>query len=153
MALTSTIDFDLIGATQKIIFYNPSQIDEIIYSSNQVTFQMAAAYTLSKNDFLLYYKYLSAFITQLLINFPLVSASLDIPWPICRFDITESNSGGISINYIQSTGSATVIHIHYAPITSLASFSRRTSPVTISNQEFFMFSYMMKQYAKQVGLN
>lgn len=39
MALTAVTVFDIIGATQTITFNNPSQVDQITFSSNSITLQ------------------------------------------------------------------------------------------------------------------
>jgi len=153
MALTSTTTFDIVGATQTITFNNPTQVDQITYSGNQIIFQTSSAYNLAKSDYLLYFKYLNAFNNLLLLNFPVISQAFSIAWPLCQFDITESNVGVQKIIYSQSSVGTAVININYVPIANSSAFTARASPVTISLQEFFMMVYMLSQYTNQVGLN
>ena len=153
MALTSTTTFDIAGQTQTITFNNPSQVDQITFSSNQITFSSESSFNLVKSDILLYNKYLQAFNNLLLINFPSISSSIGLAWPLCVFDFTESNIGVQRLIYNQTTSGTTVININYLPIATSAAFSARPSPVTITLQEFFMFVFMMNQFAQQVNLN
>jgi hypothetical protein len=153
MALTSTTVFDLVGQTQSITFNNPSQVDQISFASNQVTFSASTGYDLSKSDLLLYNKYLQAFNVLLLVNFNTLGSQALLPWPLCNFDITESSSGVTHLTFNENTGSTNVIYINYVPTAVAASFATRSAPVTITMQEYFMFVLMMQQYAQQVSQN
>jgi hypothetical protein len=154
MALTSTTIFDVVGQTQTITFYEgASQVDQILFSSNQITFETAAAYNLAKSDYLLYFKYLNAYFSALFINFPSISSSSNAIFPLCTFSLTETSVGVTHINYLQNTGSTLVLGINYVPVALAAAFTARTSPVTISMQEFFMMINMLSQFTNQVSLN
>jgi hypothetical protein len=153
MALTSTTVFDVGGATQSITFSNPSQVDQISFSNNQVTFEAESSYNLVKSDLLLYGQYLQAFNTLLYVNFPSVGPSYNLAWPLCQFDITETNVGVQHINYTETSLGNTVLGINYVPLAGAAGFTARASPVTITLQEFFMCCFMMLQYCKQISLN
>lgn len=154
MALTSTTIFDIVGQTQTITFYeSSSQVDQIVFSANQITFETAASYNLVKSDYLLYFKYLNAYFSALFINFPSVSASSNGIFPLCTFSLTETSVGVTHINYLQNTGSTLVLGINYVPVATSAAFTARSAPVTISMQEFFMTINMLSQYTNQVSLN
>lgn len=153
MALTSTTTFDLIGQTQTITFFNPSQVDQIIFSSNQITFENSSAYNLTKSDLLLYLKYLIIYNNLLIANFPIMLSSYNSAWPLSVFDITKSDVGTTKIIYNQTSLGTTVLNIDYVPIASAASFVARVSPITITPQEFLMTINMLNQFSNQVTLN
>jgi hypothetical protein len=153
MGLTSTTTFDLVGLTQTLTFFNPSQVDQITFSSNQITFGAISSFNLVKSDVILYCKYLNTFNNLLIQNFPSVSTSVNNAWPLSEFDITESSSGVTHLIYTQTSQGTAVQTINYVPIATSASFAARGSPVTISLQEFFMYVLMSNQYAIQVNLN
>lgn len=153
MALTSTTTFDITGQTQSIIFFNPSQVDQISFGSNQITLATISSYNLVKSDMLLYFKYLNAFNNLLLINFPTLSSSISGIFPLCNFQLNETNTGVEKIVYNQTSTSNTVININYVPIAASAAFTARASPVVITMQEFFMMILMMNQFTNQVSLN
>lgn len=153
MALTSTTIFDIIGMTQTLTFNNPSQVDQIVFANNDITFETSSTYNLLKSDLILYFKYLNSFNNLLLINFPSINSSIGGIWPLSSFDITESSAGVTHIIYTQTSQGSTVLEINYVPIAGSASFITRSAPVTISLQEFFMTVLMMNQFINQVGLN
>lgn len=153
MALTSTTTFDILGNTQILTFFNPSQVDQITYANNQITFAASTGYTLSKTDLLLYFQYLIVFNNLLNFNFPNISQSINSPWPLCQFDISETNVGVKKIIYTQNTNSTNVITINYLPIASSGAFLTRASPVTITLQEYISMIDYMTLYKIQVNLN
>jgi hypothetical protein len=153
MALTSTTVVDLIGGTQTITFSDPDQVDQITFSNNQITFQSSSTYNLSKTDLLLYFQYLLVFNTLLQRNFPSFNASVNQPWPLCSFSISETNVGVKKIIYDQTSTGTTVLHINYVPIAQAASFATRSSPVTISLQEYLSTIDLLQIYAIQINLN
>lgn len=153
MALTQQTTVDIIGQTQTIVFNNPSAVDQIQYANNQITFGTSSTYNLVKSDLILYGKFVQAFNVQLLLNFPIVNASIGLIWPLCNFDITESTSGVTHLTYNQSSAGTTVININYVPQAGSAGFQTRGSPVTVSLQEYFMYVLMLGQYIQQVNLN
>ena len=154
MALTSQTTLDLIGQTQSIIFMNPSQVDQISFASNQITWQASSSFNLAKTDLLLYLKFVNTFNNLLITNFPSVASGYASAWPsLCQFDITESFAGVEHIYYTQTSQGSQVIQINYLPSVVSASFATRASPITLTMQEFFMQCNMLNQYAIQVGLN
>jgi len=153
MALTSTTTFDITGATQTLTYFNPAQVDQIIFSSNQITFASISSFNLAKSDLLLYCQFLNIFNNLLFANFPSVSASVNSPWPVCQFDFSETNVGVKKLIYTQISQGTAVQTINYLPIATAAAFTARGAPVVISLQEFFMYVLMNNQYAIQVGLN
>ena len=153
MALTSTTTFDLVNQTQILTFNNPSQLDQIIFTNNQITFSAISTFNLSKSDLLLYLQFLNIFSVLLSRNFPFVNASIASAWPLCSFDITESNVGVKKIIYTQNTASTNVYTIDYLPLIASCSFAARASPVVITTQEFLSMVDFLTQYAVQVNLN
>ena len=154
MVLTSTNTVDVVGGTQQITFFSGvTQVDQVTYSSNTITFASAIGYTLSKSDYLLYFQYLNSYFTLLAVNFPIINSSSSGIWPLCTFSFVESNVGVKKLAYLQDTGSTMVLGINYLPLTTSAAFLARVSPVTISMQEFFMTMNMLAAYTNQVTLN
>lgn len=153
MALIALTSLDIVGQTQTITFSNPSQVDQITYSSNSITFQTSTGYSLSKSDLLLYFQYLIAFNVLLGRNFPVVNLSTAAIFPLCNFSLTETSQGVTHIVYNQTSSGTTVMNINYLPVAVSGAFTTRSSPVTITLQEFFMFINMITQYAVQVNLN
>lgn len=153
MALTSTTTIDLVGQTQVLNYYEGVTLtDTITYSSNSITFSSTSGFTLSKSDTILYNTFFQAFFTLLVLNFPIVSKSNGLAFPLCNFQISETSAGVTHINYNQTSLGSTVYGINYVPIASSAAFSAR-STITISLQELFMLQVMFTQYINQVGLN
>ena len=74
-------------------------------------------------------------------------------FPLCVFDISETNVGVKKIIYNQTTAGTTVININYVPVAVSAAFATIGSDVTISLQEWFFQIIMMYQYNNQVSLN
>ena len=153
MALTSTTTFDLVGQVQTLTMLDPSQVDQITFSSNTITFASSLTFNLSKKDMILYFKYLNAFNNILLINFPKISSSIGLAFPLSVFNLKETNVGGIDIVYNQTSNGTQAININYVPLTSTATFITRPAPVTISLQEFFFMIIMLNQFTNQVSLN
>lgn len=153
MALTSSTTFDIVGQTKTLTFFNPSQVDQVSFANNQITFQSETQYSLAKSDMILWFKYLNVFNNLLLINFPAISSSIGQIWPLCIFSIVENNIGVKKITYDQQIAGTEVLNIVYVPIASAASVATRSSPVTISLQEWFMTILMMNQFTTQVSLN
>lgn len=153
MALTSQTTFDVVGQSQTIVFNNPGSIDQIQFSSGAITFGAISSYNLSKSDMFLYNKYLQAFNTLLLFNFPSISANIGQIWPLCNFQINETFAGVTHLTYNQTSSGTTVCNINYVPQVVSAAFTARVSPVTITVQEYFMFVLMLAQFSQQVNLN
>lgn len=154
MALTSTTTWDIVGQTQTITFYQSAlQVDQIVFSSNQITFSNISSFNLSKSDYLLYFQYLNAYFTTLLINFPSIGGSVNGKFPVCQFEILETSLGVTHIDYIQSSQGSTIYSINYVPVALSASFVARASPITITLQEFFYAINILTQYTNQISLN
>lgn len=153
MALTQQTTVDIVGQTQTIVFNNPSAVDQIQYSSNQIIFAASTTYNLVKSDLLLYGQFINTFNNSLILNFPQVNSSIGGVWPLSNFDFTESNVGTKRLIYNQSSNGTTVININYLPIATSGVFATRGSPVTVTLQEYFMFVLMLSQYIQQVNLN
>jgi hypothetical protein len=150
MALTHTTVVDIVNATQTMSFYESATlVDQIQYSAAGITFSSISSFNLSQSDLLLYLKHMATFYTNLGINFPAIYLSANLTWPVCEFDITQSNSGVLKIDYTQTSLSASVYLINYVVLAASASFSAR-SAITITLQEFFMTINMMAQYNSQI---
>jgi hypothetical protein len=153
MALTSQTTLDLAGQTATLSYYQgASLIDQITFANNAITYQTISTYNLSKSDMALYYKFLNAFYQILNFNFPIVSQSLNLVWPLCQFDITESTSGVTHIIYTQASQGTSFLVINYVPIAAAGSFSSRTA-TTISLQEFIFGVTIKLNFFNQVALN
>lgn len=152
MALTAQTTFDITGVTQTITFFeNNSQVDQITYSSGQITFQTISQYNLSKSDYLLWYQYLLGFYNLLFVNFS--GISFLGAWPLCTFEIQETNVGTKKIIYTQISQGTNALVINYVPIAVSAAFSARGSPVTVSLPEFGTCMVMLAQFTGQVTQN
>ena len=153
MTLTSQTTIDLIGQTSTLSFYQgASLIDQVTYSSNSITYQAISTYNLSKSDMLLHYAFLNTWLSSLYSNFPIVSQSINLIFPLCQFDITISSSGVTHLYYTQTSQGNPLLLINYVPIATSGSWSTRASPVTISNQEFIQGVSLQKSYFNQVSL-
>jgi hypothetical protein len=152
MALTAVTVFDIAGGTQTITFNNPSQVDQITFSSNSITFQASTTFSLVKSDYLLYFKFLDVFNNLLFTNFPSITSSVNSPWPKCSFSIVEAQVI-LRLIYDQTSLGIDFFNINYLPLATEATFATRASPVTITLQEFFQTVYMLRQFTQQVSLN
>lgn len=153
MAITSSTTLDIVNQTASITFSNPSQVDQITFGSNQITYQSYSSYNLTKSDCALYFKFLNTWYNSLLVNFPSLGSQIHQAWPLSVFDITTSSSGVTHIIYSQQSQGTQVISINYVPTATSAAVASRGSPVTISIQEFFMAIYMKQQYFNQISFN
>lgn len=155
MALTNITTFDVVGGTQTMAFYDPSLVDQITYSAGSITLAAISSFNLSKSDMLLYYQYVNSFNNLLFVNFPSISAHVNTSWPFdTTFEIYTTTVGVNHIYYIQNTVSSTNVYtINYVPTATAASFAARSSPVTITLQEWFMTVYLLAQYSTQVSVN
>lgn len=151
MALTAQTTLDIPEQTQTIVFYEgASVVDQITYSGGNITFSAILGFNLSKSDLLLYFKYLQIYLAALYTNFIQSTSGL---WPLCLFEISETNIGVLKIIYTQNSQGVNVYTITYVPIAVAASFTSRANPITISLQEFYMTLNMLTQYINQVLLN
>lgn len=153
MALEQILTTNSVATTASLTFNNPSQVDQVDFGSNTITFAECSAFNLVKSDVLLYIQYMNYFNNNLLVNFPSVQASINTAFPISNFQLSITSQGVTHIDYNQSNNGISLLAINYVPTAGAAGFSARPSPVTISLQEFFMTCYMLTQYSIQVGLN
>lgn len=153
MALQATLFLD-IPDTQLTLTYtlNGSQIDQIVYSSNQVTFGATSGFNLVKSDLIIYNAYLNTFLNSLITNFPFVQNSRGISLPLSLFEIQLLTSGVEHINYIQTSLGNSIYNTNYVPIATSASFGARSS-IAITMQEFLVFCELHNIYINTVGLN
>jgi hypothetical protein len=154
MALTAQNTLDIVNQTQTVSFYEGANlVDQIVYSSNSITFENISSYNLSKSDALLYFQYLNAFFNLLSINFPIINASATGKWPLSTFSITETDVGVLKVDYNQTSNGTNVMSINYVPIAGAAAFGARAAPINITMQEFFMTLNLMTQFTNQVSQN
>jgi hypothetical protein len=151
MALTSITTLDIIGGNQTIVFNNPSQIDQIQYSSSGITFSATSGYNLSKSDLFLFGQYLTVFYNLLQINFPSSINNLT-SLPNTNFSISQTFAGVTHINFSETSLGNNVFGINYVPQAASGAIASR-SQITITPQEFFLFQIMLVQYINQVRLN
>jgi hypothetical protein len=150
MALKSQTLLDIPNATQSIIFQNPGTVDEIDFSNNQITLKAISQYTLSKEDFLIYFNYLDIFNTALLLNFPVLNAYFNTPLPLCEFGFKV---GPIMITSDQYSGPTNAISLTYMLSTEVMTFAVRPLDVIVTMQEFFTTVYILRRFTKEISLN
>lgn len=153
MALTSITTLDIAGQMASLTFSNPSQVDKISFTSNQITFDTISQFNLVKADAILYFQFMNVFNNLLLLNFPTLAQSIGLIFPLSSFDISITNVGTKKIIYTQSTTGTNVLVSTYLPIASATAISARAAPVTISMQEWFFTIVCMSQFTQQVNLN
>jgi hypothetical protein len=153
MALTQQTTVDIVGKTQTIVFNDPSAVDQIAYSNNEITFGTISTYNLSKSDLLLYGQFVNTFNNSLILNFPIVNQSIGQIFPLCNFQISETTAGVTHLMYNQTSAGTTACNINYLPSVLQCAFTARSSPVTVTLQEYFLFVLMLGQYIQQVNLN
>jgi hypothetical protein len=152
MALSATTVFDIVDQTQSITFNNPTMVDQISFANNQLTFAEISTFTLTQSDMLLYVKYLQAFYTLLVQNFPTINIAFTQPWPLCLFSLAETDVGINKITYTQTSNGANVYTINYLPEELSAGFLARTAPAVITTQEFLWTIPMMNQFGNQIAI-
>lgn len=154
MALTASQTLNIPGTTQQIIFSNPSEIENITYSTSGITYASEISSVLSRSDFALFFQYKIQFFNSLFVDFPNIVASYQLEVPVCKVQIYSSNGPNL-IQFLQtSTASpiSSVYNITYDRGTHTATFSSRINPITITLQEYFLAFQVLSQFAKQVSL-
>ena len=153
MALTSTIALDLVNQTQTLTYFEgASQIDQITFSSNSVTFGNTSGFNLSKSDLILYNNLFQIWFTALVLNFPTISITSLVKLQLSNFQISITSLGITHINYIQSSLGSVVNTINYVPVAIAASFSAR-STISISLQELYLMQDLLQKFTNQVAFN
>jgi hypothetical protein len=156
MATTATIAQNIPSATQQIIFYDPSEFDNIIYASNQMTYAAESTITLSQSDFALWFGYKLQFYNALFANFPGINSSANVPLPISKFEILSlSTSNPFILQYVQTSTSSPITNVYnitFSTTAKTATFAARSNPITITLQEFLVGFQWIQQFAKQCPL-
>jgi hypothetical protein len=156
MAVTSTITQNIPGATQQVVFYNPSEFDNLTYNSNQMTYAAESSIILSQSDFALWFLQKRQFYNLLITNFPIINSSYNVAAPICKFEILSlSTSNPYIIQYIQTSSSSPITSVYsitYSTTANTATFAVRTNPITITMQEFLIGFQNIIQFANQCSL-
>jgi hypothetical protein len=156
MAVTSTITQNIPGATKQVVFYNPSEFDNLTYNSNQMTYAAESSIILSQSDFALWFLQKRQFYNLLITNFPIINSSYNVAAPICKFEILSlSTSNPYIIQYIQTSSSSPITSVYsitYSTTANTATFAVRTNPITITMQEFLIGFQNIIQFANQCSL-
>ena len=154
MALSGSLNSNVPSNTYEIVFNNPSLIDSITYSNLGITYPSTSSYTLSQDDFALFYTYKSQLYNGILQNFPNVTAAFYLEIPVCRMEIQSLGSPNILQYYQTSTASpiTLVYNISYNRSNNIATFAARSSQITVTLQEYLQAFQMITLYAKQVAL-
>lgn len=150
MALTAITTLDVPGVTQIIKFNDPTQVDEIDFGSNVLTFKAISSYNLSKSDFLLWFNYLDVFNTALILNFPTIVTNINATLPTCQYDFKV---GATRITYDQISGSNDVLNLTYLFSNSTMTFAARATDMTMTVNEFFFMVNFLRGVKKQIGFH
>lgn len=154
MSLLAINTLNLPSLTQSIVFNNPSQVDEISYASNSITYPIASSFVLSQADFALFYQYSQQFYNSLIINFPNITQYYNIEIPVCLFEI-QSLGGPNLLNFTQTSTASPVTHVYtitFDRVAKTATFAARASAITITMQEYLLAFSALTQYANQVTI-
>jgi hypothetical protein len=146
--LIGTATLNLPGNTQSISFGNPTTLDSITYGASGITYPTTSSFVLGASDFALFALYSQQFITALLINFPALYPFYKKAAPTCGYSL-QVPQGATEFTYTQTTGNG------LTPVYTLSThrgnlnttFAARTSPVTITYQEFLIGQPIIQQYA------
>jgi hypothetical protein len=153
MSLQATVLLDIGDATQTLTYtLSSSQIDQIVFANNQITFQSTPGFNLSKSDFAIYVSSLTAFVNVIIFNFPSVQNSRGLSLPISTFELSLSGTPVEHIDYLQTSQGSIIYNTNYVPLAQAASFSVRAT-TTITMQEFFVCNQMTTLYGQQVSFN
>ncbi|HZY25508.1 MAG TPA: hypothetical protein VFE71_06750 [Bacteroidales bacterium] len=151
MAISSVITQDIPNGIQQVIFNNPTEFDNILYSSGSMMYAAEPDTVLSKEDFLTYYSNKLQFYNALLNNFPASSSAFNLTLPASAF-VLYSTSSPDNLEFLQLTSdlSTLVYTLNFDRVALTIDFTARPTPVTITLQEFLTgFQYITK-FASQV---
>jgi len=153
--LTSTVTLNVPTGSQSLAWGNPTTLDSITYGSGVLTFPPATQYILSQSDFALYFSYNKTFFDALLLNFPAVyqSYQTEIPSSLFQIHAIPLANEVILLQQTNSPSLATVFNISFNTATLQATFSARSSTLSISPQEYLLSFPILQQYASQVGIS
>jgi len=153
MSLQAAILLDIGNQAQTLTYtLSSSQVDQVSFSNNQVTFGTTSGFNLSKSDFLIYVAALNTFNNALIVNFPSVQNARGLTLPVSSFELQLTSVGVTHIYYTQTSLGNSVYNTNYVPIAQSASFAAR-SQITITMQEFFECVAIKELHAQQVSLN
>lgn len=153
MALQSTTFFDVANQTQTLTYtLNSTQIDQISYANNQITYSNSLGFNLIKSDAILYASYLSVYLNTLIANFPNIRNSSGISLPVSSFEIQLVSSPITHIYYTQYSQGNLIYNTNYVPIASSASFAAR-STVIVTIQEFLLSVQFKQLFINQISFN
>ena len=155
MAITSSIVQNTSSSVQTIIFYNPTEFENISYSTSGITYASESSTILSQSDFIVFYDNTLQFYNSLLTNYLNVSNSVNVKLPVSQFKI-YSSSGPNILQYTQtSTASpiSSVYNLTFDRVALTMTFAARTNPITITLQEYLLGFIWITQFYKQVILS
>jgi len=155
MAITSTITQNVPAITEQVVFFNPSEFENISYSSRGITYAVEISSVLSQVDFIVFYQNLLQFYNSILLNFPTIANSFNTLLPVCQYKIFTSNGPNL-IQYTQTSTASpitSVYNITYDKVANTATFARRLNPITITLQEFLTGFQWFTQFFNQIKIN
>lgn len=155
MAVTSSISQNIPSGTQQIIFDNPSEFENITYSSSGLTYAAEGSTVLSQSDFIVFYQNKQQFYNSLLLNFPLLSNSFNLQLPVSQFKILSLSGPNILQYYQTSTASpiTLVYNLTYDRGAKTCTFAARANPITITYQEYLIGFQWITQFYNQIKSN
>jgi hypothetical protein len=153
MALVGIITQDVPDNTESIAFNNPDLIDSISFTTNKFTYPVSGAFTLSKSDFQLFFKYKTQFYYSIIANFPSITNVQAVLIPPSQWRILNSSAPNI-MTYNQTTTATNklVYNMTCDKTAKTVGFQARTESISISAQEYLMAFTVLTCYANQVAL-
>lgn len=155
MAVSSIITQNVPSSTQQIIFDNPTEFENISYSSSGITYASESSTVLSQDDFIVFYQNKLQFYNTLLLNFPSISNSFTSRLPVSKFEILSLTGPNI-LEYLQTSTSSPITNVYNLTFDRGAltmTFAARTNPITITLQEFLTGFQWITQFYNQVKLS
>jgi hypothetical protein len=155
MAISSVITQNVPSNTQQIIFNNPSEFENISYSSIGITYAAESSTALSQEDFITFYQNKLQFYNSLLVNFPSIANYFNLKLPVSKFDIL-SLSGPNLIEYTQTSTSSPISKVYNLTFDRVAltmTFAARVNPIIITLQEFLIGFQWITQFYNQIKLS
>jgi hypothetical protein len=154
MALTANTILNLPSGTQQIIFSNPSEVDNITYSSSGITYALESSFILSQADMALYMTYLTVFYNALLLNFPSINASFNKEVSVFLIEIQALNGPNLLV-FTQTSTASPITHVYTITFdrgAKTATFAARSSAITITPQEYLIAFQLLKLFFNQIAL-
>ena len=154
MAVTSAISQNIPSNTQQIIFYNPTEFENITYSTSGMTYNSESSVVLNITDFIVFYQNKLQFYNSLLTNFPSIPSNIEKTIPVCQFKI-YSSSGPNILQYTQTSTASPITSVYNLTLDRVGltvTFAARSNPITITLQEYLIGFHWITQFYNQVVL-